>query len=121
MKRLSVAVVATLLAACSPPAAETQTAPQAAAPVAEQAGAVTLTRDFLVGSWGDNGDCTAVSTFNADGTYEIGGATGTWALEGDIITMSGAGGTFQLRAEALNDHQILIGNPNGSIGLSQRC
>lgn len=121
MKRLSaVAAIALFVAACSP-AAEAPAAPEAAAPVAEQAGAVTLTREFLVGAWGDNGDCSAPITFNADGTYSINGAPGTWTLEGDIITMSGAGGAFQLRAEALNDHQILIGNPNGSIGLSQRC
>lgn len=113
-----------LIAACSP-AAEAPAAPEvaleAAAPVAEQAGATTLTREFLVGAWGDNGDCGAPIRFNADGTYAINGAPGQWTLEGDIITMSGAGGTFQLRAQVLNDHQILIGNPNGSIGLSQRC
>ncbi|HVK79133.1 MAG TPA: hypothetical protein VM915_00840, partial [Verrucomicrobiae bacterium] len=87
----------------------------------EQAGAVALTREFLVGRWGDNGDCNAVSAFNADGTYEIGGAAGTWTLEGDIITMTGAAGSFQVRAQALNENQLLIGNPDGSIGLSQRC
>lgn len=124
MKHGSVVAVALMLAACSPPAAQAPAADtsvvETAAPAA-QASEIPLTREFLVGAWGDNGDCNAVSKFNADGTYEIGGAPGTWMLEGDVITMQGAGGTFQVRAQVLNQNQVLIGNPDGSVGISQRC
>lgn len=125
MKRLSVVAAALVIAACSPaaeaPAAPQAAAPGASAPVGEQAGAIPLTREFLVGRWGDNGDCNAAVVFNADGTYQIGGAPGRWTLAGDIITMSGAAGSFPLRAQVLNQNQILIGNPDGSVGISQRC
>jgi hypothetical protein len=119
MKRLSVGIAALLIGACSPPVAQAPAAPEAVS--TDQVNAVALTEEFLVGAWGDNGDCSAPITFNADGTFQNAGGVGRWSLEGDIITMQGQGGAFQLRAEALNQNQILIGNPNGAIGLSQRC
>lgn len=89
---------------------------------AAQPAAGGVTAAALVGRWGDNGDCTKDIFFRDDGTFaSYTGGTGNWALNGDIITMSGAGGTFTLRIQSLNDHQLLIGNPDGSVGISQRC
>ena len=123
---------ATALSACgqqtaapAPATAQAQTGkPDAgAAPAATaQAPVGAVTTEALVGRRGDNGDCTKDIVFDANGTFRsYTGGSGTWALNGDMITMSGAGGTFTLRVQSLNDHQLLIGNPDGSIGTSQRC
>ena len=114
------------LAACgqtTPSAPDTTVeAPSAepAAPAASSADAVTA--DFLVGAWGDNGDCTATITYNADGSFRMAdGSTGRWTLDGDRVTMSGQRGEFSVRVARGNDRQLLVGQPDGSFGLSQRC
>ncbi len=90
------------------------------APIVPSAEAVTA--EFLVGTWGDNGDCNSAITFNADGTSRMqDGAPGTWTLEGDRLTLSGAGGDFTVTIAKGNDHQLLIGQPDGGFGISQRC
>jgi hypothetical protein len=125
------ACVALVAAACTPPAADvpvaqaepaTQTAkPGEASAVAPSAGEAP-TPAMLVGRWGDNGDCSKDIVFSADGTYRsYTGGGGAWSLSGDVMTMSGPGGTFQVRVSILNGNQLLIGNPDGTIGISQRC
>ncbi len=141
-RTLAIAVIA--LAACGPPAAqqsqqvEQQTSPSnkpgdapppASAPQssgkpddapAQQTNAVTP--QFLVGRWGDNGDCTKDIIFNADGTFRsYTGGGGNWRIDGDTLTMTGASGTGTLHMQRLNDNQLLLGNPDGSTGISQRC
>jgi hypothetical protein len=77
---------------------------------------------MLVGRWGDNGDCTKDIVFNADGTFHsYTGGEGAWTLEGDTMSMTGAGGTSQVRVAIANQNTLLIGNPDGSFGTSQRC
>jgi hypothetical protein len=128
--RLIAAAAALFVAACSPPPADTA---ESQAPVetaqadtgkpgaAAQAGDAP-TPAQLVGRWGDNGDCSKDIVFNADRTYRsYTGGSGNWSLNGDIMTMSGAAGTFQVQVSILNDNQMLIGNPDGTIGISQRC
>lgn len=90
------------------------------APVVPSADPVTA--EFLIGTWGDNGDCNSAVTFNTDRTLRMqDGSPGTWTLEGDRLTMSGAGGDFTVSIAKGNDHQLLIGQPDGSFGISQRC
>lgn len=109
--------------ACTPAPATTE------APAAEPASSASAPQTgeapapaMLVGRWGDNGDCTKDIVFNADGTYRsYTGGSGNWSLNGDVMTMSGAAGTFQVRVSILNGNQLLIGNPDGTIGISQRC
>lgn len=118
--KLIVLVAAIALAACGQPDAT----PASQAPAAQQttADANAVTADFLVGAWGDNGDCTSTITYNADGSFRMAdGSTGTWTLEGDRVTMSGAGGEFSVQVTKGNDNQLLIGQPDGGFGISQRC
>jgi len=120
------ALAALTLAACSPPAATTPEAPaqgvELPTPEEQLAGSEAVTAEFLVGSWGDNGDCNSTITYNADGAFRMAdGSTGTWTLEGDRLTMSGANGDFGVRVAKGNDHQLLIGQPDGGFGISQRC
>lgn len=123
-------IAASLLffAACSPPAADIADAqaPQESSDAGKPSGGAQAgdapTPAMLVGRWGDNGDCSKDIVFNADGTFRsYTGGSGGWSLEGDVMTMSGAAGTFQVRVSILNGNQLLIGNPDGSIGTSQRC
>lgn len=94
--------------------------PMASAPAAEAAGA--LTPAMLVGRWGDNGDCAKDIIFAPDGTFRsYTGGSGAWSLNGNVMTMSGSGGVFQVRVDVINGQRLLVTNPDGSIGTSQRC
>ena len=127
MKLIAAAVL--FLAGCSPaPAdtAESQAPAQTEADTGKPAGGAQAgdapTPAQLVGRWGDNGDCTKDIVFNADGTFRsYTGGSGTWSLDGDVMTMTSTGGTFQVRTTILNGNQLLVGNPDGTIGISQRC
>lgn len=117
-----IAIAALLFSVACAPAPAEQAAPARGPSDAAAAAGDAPTPQMLVGRWGDNGDCSKDITFNADGTFaSYTGGTGTWSLDGDIMTMSGSGGAFQVRVSILNGNQLLIGNPDGSIGISQRC
>lgn len=109
------------LAACSqPPAAPASETPATTEAAAADDGAIT--REQLIGRWGDNGDCTKLITFNADGTFQsYSNMTGQWTLEGDALTLSGEGGEFLLRVASGGGDTLMIGQPDGSFGVSQRC
>lgn len=135
MRILSIAI-ALLLAACGPAAEQQTIGPpveiisQTATidgkpvdlPVAEGVATPGITADALVGRWGDNGDCAKDIVFAADGTFRsYTGGSGRWSLDGDRVTMAGAGGTFVVQIQSVNDHQLIVGNPDGTFGISQRC
>lgn len=146
-RNIAIAIVL-FAAACSPPAGQAPTAQSSAEPgasaeapgqaarpdVATQTGKPVestqaaaaapggLSPAALVGRWGDNGDCTKDIVFNADGTFgSYNGGTGRWSLNGDRMTMSGAGGVFEVRVQVIDANTLMIQNPDGSIGTSQRC
>jgi len=57
-----------------------------------------LDRAFLVGRWTDDGDCSAVTEFRADGNFLFPwGDTGQWTLSGDQLTLSGNTSAFTIR------------------------
>lgn len=119
--RLAIAIAVAFVVACSPPAS-----PPATEPASPQTAAITATpstsAQLLVGRWGDNGDCAKDIVFAEDGTFRsYTGGSGAWALDGNTVTMSGSGGTFQVQIEIIGDNQLLIQNPDGSVGTSQRC
>ncbi len=66
-------------AAASPAAA-------AAAAAAPAAGAAP-TKEFMVGSWGTDGDCEMAIGFKADGSMD--GPFDGWELNGNVLTMKG--------------------------------
>ena len=93
-----------------------------AAALAQSGRAPTATAAFLVGRWGDGGDCTRPVVFRADGTFRAHqGGQGNWALRGDRLTMSGDRGITVLRIRALDRSRLAIVNPDGTRGTSQRC
>jgi hypothetical protein len=81
-----------------------------------------LDREFLVGRWGDNGDCSKDVTLNADGSFtSYSGGEGQWSLEGTTMRMAGKQSTQALQLELIDQNTIRITNPDGSVGTSQRC
>lgn len=121
IKAARVAFACLVLAACSqPPTAEEPVGDATTTEAPANAGAIT--REALLGRWGDNGDCTKLITFNADGTFDsYSGMSGAWTLDGDALTLSGAGGDFLLRVASGGNDTLMIGQPDGSFGISQRC
>ncbi len=120
MKLLS--TLALLLAACGPAPSPQASAPiEAAQPVAVQANPA-IAPEYLIGRWGDSGDCAKDIFFKADGSFQsYTGGVGQWSVDGAIITMSGEGGVFQLRARAIDANTLELANPDGSLATSQRC
>jgi hypothetical protein len=125
---LGATIAALALLGCGQPASTADVAVPAAetpavdphAPPAQSGEPVTA--EFLAGAWGDNGDCNSTITFNADNTFRMqDGSTGTWTLAGDRVTLSGANGDFGLTIAKGNENQLLIGQPDGGFGISQRC
>lgn len=81
-----------------------------------------VTAAALVGRWGDNGDCAKDVIFRADGTFlSYTGGEGRWALNGDRLALTGAGGEFVMRVRWDDNGRLIITNPDGSVGSSQRC
>lgn len=124
MRVLGVAIALTL-AACSPPAAQAP-APSVEAPADDgqplHSATALVSSEMLVGRWGDNGDCTKDITFAADGAFRsYTGGSGRWSVAGDRLTMAGDGGTFVVQIQSVNEQQLIVGNPDGSFGISQRC
>lgn len=123
-------------AACSPsapPPQQQQQQQQAGAaiqqassskPAAEVAITTTPALDsaFLIGRWGDNGDCSKDVTLNADGSFtSYTGGEGQWSLSGSTMRMAGKQSTQEVEVQRIDQNTIRITNPDGSVGTSQRC
>ena len=79
------AAVAENATATTNEAAPASATENATAPIIAAAGAAP-TRDYIVGKWGEDGDCTLAIEFRADGSTD--GPFGNWNLEGDQLTMA---------------------------------
>ena len=91
-------------------------------PHSSGAAPVTISPTRLLGRWGDNGDCSKLVIFRGDGTFRsYNGGEGTWRLAGERLTMTGENGSFVLIVRMIDRNRIRITNPDGSIGISQRC
>lgn len=111
---LAGAVAAALLAASPSAAQQGKPAPGAANP--------PLTPALIVGRWGDNGDCTKFVILRSDGTFLThDGGQGDWRLRGDRLTFSGPNGERIVRVRREGLRTLVIFNPDGSVGRSQRC
>ena len=91
--------------------------------LAQKPGATPIvTAAYLVGRWGDNGDCSKDVVLAADGSFRsYTGGVGRWWLRGDQLTFEGGNGTFVMRVRWEGPNAMLVTNPDGSIGRSQRC
>ena len=85
------------------------------------AGGAALDRNYIVGRWTDNGDCSVAVEFGMDGRFTANnGAGGLWNLDGDRLTMSGSE-TLTLQIVPIDQNVMNVVNPDGSLGRSTRC
>jgi hypothetical protein len=68
--------------------AEAPAVTEAAAPAGPAVAGAKPTKDFMIGKWGEDGDCTLAIDFKADGTTD--GPFGNWSLEDGVLTMADA-------------------------------
>ena len=81
-----------------------------------------LDGSFLLGRWGDNGDCSKDVIFHADGSFlSYTGNEGAWVLNGDTLHMEGKTGASDLQLQVIDQNTLRVTNPDGSVGRSQRC
>jgi hypothetical protein len=93
-----------------------------AAVAGKPAAAATITPMRLLGRWGDNGDCSKDVIFRGDGTFRsYNGGEGSWRLAGERLTMTGRNGASVLIVRLIDRDRLRIVNPDGSVGVSQRC
>ena len=109
----AVAAIAVALALCAPAPGLAQSGKPGEPPV---------TAAFLVGRWGDNGDCAKFVIIRSDGTFlSYTGGEGSWRLTGDTLVFSGANGDHPMQVRREGNGTLIITNPDRSIGRSQRC
>ncbi|MDQ4087265.1 MAG: hypothetical protein M3177_04515 [Pseudomonadota bacterium] len=76
----------------------------------------------LIGRWTDDGDCKRDIEFRPDGTFRsYGGGEGSWEVAGDVLTLSGQGGTFRLQLQSVGPDAMVTVNEQGMQGQSTRC
>lgn len=96
--------------AAAPVSAENQAAPalkNAAAPAAAATASAAPTRDYIVGKWGEKGDCALAIEFRADGTMI--GPFERWELDGAKLTMVGAREVMTLSVVDQNTMESRLG------------
>jgi hypothetical protein len=72
------------MAEAAPTASAPAPAASAAAPAAAPAKGEKPTKEFVVGNWGNDGDCALAMELKADGTSD--GPFGNWAYSDGVIT-----------------------------------
>lgn len=83
---------------------------------------VAVDRDFLIGTWSDEGDCTTTVAFAPDGAYATDdGAEGQWNLSGDRLTLSGETGATTLTIVPIDRNTMEVIGEDGSHDRSTRC
>jgi len=79
-------------------------------------------REFLIGTWSDQGDCSTTVAFTADGGYATAdGAQGEWSLSGDTLTLSGDAGATTMTIIPIDRNTMEVIGENGSHDRSTRC
>lgn len=83
--------------------------------------ATSVTRDFLVGRWTDDGNCSNAIDFLADGRFLLtAGGDGRWTLEGGRLTFID-NSTVTARVTRIDANTITLTHADGSVGRSTRC
>ena len=81
-----------------------------------------FSRSDVIGGWADDEFCKTLITLGPDGGFTAhDGSQGRWSLDGDVLTLSGAGGNFSVRIQSIEGGIMTVVQANGSIGRSRRC
>ena len=82
----------------------------------------SVDRDFLIGAWSDEGNCSASVAFTADGGYTTAdGLQGEWSLSGDALTLSGEAGATTLTIVPIDRNTMEVIGEDGSHDRQTRC
>ena len=132
------AVVALTLAGCAgqtkPPAEVSDTAPSpvlssvatgsaatnsvAPTPAAAPAEGDKPPKDFLIGKWGTNGDCTLAIDLRSDGTSD--GPFGNWTYTDGVIGFADEP-DFKVNVTVIDDNTMQSINADGKTAKMTRC
>lgn len=83
---------------------------------------IAVSRDFLIGSWTDGGDCSVTVAFVGDGTFATAdGDQGVWSLSGDALTLTGAAGTRVVTIIPIDRDTMEVVGENGAHDRTTRC
>jgi hypothetical protein len=94
----------------------------AQASAAPNASRAAVNRDFLIGSWSDEGNCATGVAFTADGTFATAeGDAGVWNLAGDSLTLTGAGGSRTVTIIPIDRDTMEVVGQDGGHDRSTRC
>jgi hypothetical protein len=86
------------------------------------AGGGAIDPAVLIGSWGDNGDCSNPTEIFADGTFRApNGGEGNWRLEGNTLIATGPGGAATMQITSVTATELLGTDAQGAPGRSIRC
>jgi hypothetical protein len=91
-----------------------------ASPQAALAMSRPASRQLLLGTWTDSGDCADVIQFLPDGRFIVASGGGTWNLQGERLTFTGDS-VAGARVRAVGQDRILLIHDNQQIGQSVRC
>jgi len=86
------------------------------------AGGGPINAALLVGSWGDDGDCSNPTEIFADGTFRApNGGQGNWRLEGNTLVATGPGGAATMQITSVSATELVGIDAQGAPGRSVRC
>lgn len=100
-------------------AASTSSVTSPAVPSAPVARSETPTRDFVIGKWGTDGDCTMAIDLRADGTSD--GPFGDWTYSDGVISFADAP-DLAINVTILDDSTMQsINDSSGKTSKMTRC
>ena len=105
-------------AAASEAASAAPASSAAAAPAAAPAKGEKPTKEFVVGKWGTDGDCTLAMDLKADGTSD--GPFGNWSYADGVITFADAPG-MKVEVTVIDKDTMASKNSSGSTSKMTRC
>ena len=66
------------------------------------------TNSWIVGRWGEGGNCTDTIEFMSDGRAVIEGDQATWSLSGQTLTLTADGESETATAQQTGDNQLSL-------------
>ncbi|HST37548.1 MAG TPA: hypothetical protein VLK25_13095 [Allosphingosinicella sp.] len=120
MREFTILAMGWLALAAMPAAAVPAQPDKTGAGSALQANSVPLSRQFMIGTWTDDGDCDHAVEFLGDGRYFAGGSRGIWQLDGHELTLT-SDAILVMQVVPLDEDTIGVIGADGSVGESMRC
>lgn len=90
----------------------------ASAPAAVPANGAKPPKEFLIGKWGTNGDCTLAMDLRPDGTSD--GPFGNWTYTDGVIGFADAP-DLRVNVTVIDDNSMQSTNGDGSTSIMTRC